>query len=203
MFFDIGANIGRWAYENMNAADSIICVEASPTTFARLESNNNTTKITYLNYAVCDNSGEDITFYDCTSADVLSTLNKEWLTAETSRFYNEPYTEIKCRTITLDSLIQTYGVPSLIKIDVEGGEYECIKSLHTKVDTLCFEWASETNHITFKCLDYLLGLGYTKFHIQRTDMYTYRPSSYTDITTVKEELAQSIPKQDWGMIWCT
>jgi FkbM family methyltransferase len=203
MYFDIGANRGRWAYANINAADKIICVEASPSTFTQLHSNiSQHPKITCLNYAVCDNSGQDITFYHCPNADVLSTLNKEWLTAETSRFYNTAYTEIICKTITMDNLIQTYGVPSLIKIDVEGGEYECIKSLHTKVDTLCFEWASETNSVTFKCLDYLEALGYTQFHIQHTDTYTYRPSSYTTIADVKTQLNNSRPKHDWGMIWC-
>ena len=202
MFFDIGANRGMWSLANINATDKIICVEASPSTFRLLQTNIVNPNITCLNYAICDNSGEDITFYHCTSADTLSTLNKEWLTAESSRFYNHPYSEIKCKTMTLDNLIQTYGIPSLIKIDVEGGEYECIKSLHTKVDTLCFEWASETNNITMQCLDYLMSLGYTQFHVQSMDNYTYRPTSYTDITAVKEHLKSSRPKHDWGMMWC-
>ena len=85
-------------------------------------------KIILLNYAVCNNNGNDIIFYqaDC---DVLSTINKDWLTKDISRFYNHPYREINCKTITIDKLIEQYGLPDLIKIDVEGGEYECIASL--------------------------------------------------------------------------
>ena len=50
-------------------------------------------------------------------------------------------------TITIDKLIQEYGTPELIKIDVEGGEFECLSSLTQKVNNICFEWASETNDI--------------------------------------------------------
>ncbi len=31
--------------------------------------------------------------------------------------------------ITINKLIECYGVPDLIKIDVKGGEYECISLL--------------------------------------------------------------------------
>jgi FkbM family methyltransferase len=35
---------------------------------------------------------------------------------------NIPYTPIICKSITLDKLIEEYGTPDLIKIDVECGE---------------------------------------------------------------------------------
>ena len=160
-------------------------------------------KIVLLNYAVCNNNGNDITFYQA-NQHVLSTINKDWLTKETSRFYNEPYREVICKTITLDNLIEQYGLPDLIKLDVEGGEYECITSLTKKVNLLCFEWASEINDITFKCLDYLYSLGYTKFCMQMQDNYVFRPNDndFYDISTIKTKLSNTIPKQDWGMIWC-
>lgn len=203
MFFDIGSNIGKWALANVDSCDKIISVEASPITFKRLEANCNHDKITLLNYAVCNNKGEDITFYQA-EADTISTINKEWLASETSRFYNYAYTEIRCKTITIDKLIEIYGVPDLIKIDVEGGEYECVSSLTQKVKLLCFEWASETNAITLNCLDYLLDLGYNQFCIQPGDDYTFRPqdSDYRDISAIKNMLMATVPKTDWGMMWC-
>lgn len=105
----------------------------------------------------------------------------------------------------LDDLIKTYGLPDLIKIDVEGGEYDCVSSLTQKTSCLCFEWASETNDITFKCLDYLQKLGYVYFFMQNNeDEYVFRPkeTDYYDITIVKDLLQKSTPKKDWGMIWC-
>ena len=203
MYFDIGSNIGSWSLENINLCDKIISIEASTITFTRLVNNCKNDKIILLNYAVCNNNDDDITFYQA-NCDLLSTINKDWLTKDTSRFYNHPYIEITCKTITIDKLIEQYGMPDLIKIDVEGGEYECITSLTQKVQMLCFEWASETNVITFKCIDYLLNLGYTQFYIQNGDNYLFRPqdNDFYDIYTIKTKLSNTIPKEDWGMIWC-
>lgn len=202
MFFDIGANIGKWSLSNVNNCEKIISVEASPNTFNNLVINTyNNNKIVPLNYAVCNSDKEFIEFYNC-SADTLSTINRDWLDSEKSRFYKQyNYNVITCKTIKLDKLIQDYGIPELIKIDVEGGEFECLSSLTQKVNNICFEWASETNDITFKCLDYLENLGYIEFAIQFEDSYTYRPQFYRDINLVKDHLNKTTPKKEWGMIW--
>ena len=71
------------------------------------------------------------------------------MTSNESRFYNTKYKEIICKKTTIDKLIEKYGKPNLIKIDVEGGEYSCILSLTQKVDLLCFEWASEVKNMIF------------------------------------------------------
>ena len=204
MIFDIGANIGNWSLENINKTDKIIAIEASYLTFQELLNNCKNDNIILLNYAVCNNNCNDINFYQALGCHCLSTINKDWLTKETSRFYNEPYIEIISKTITIDILIEKYGLPDLIKIDVEGGEYECITSLTQKNNLLCFEWASETNDITFKCIDYLFNLGYYSFYIQYEDNYSFRPSNtdYYDINKIKNILSNTIPKKDWGMIWC-
>jgi len=204
MFFDIGANIGEWSKANIHKCDKIIAVEAVPIIYNKLINNcKNNNNIVTINYAVANNNNKDIIFYYA-NCDVISTMNKDWLTSSSSRFYRQPYTQITCKSITIDSLIEQYGTPELIKIDVEGGEYDCISSLSQKVDTLCFEWASETNNISFKCIDYLYNLGFTKFYMQINDEYTFVPdnNAYYDINTIKEKLIYTIPKKDWGMIWC-
>jgi FkbM family methyltransferase len=203
MYFDIGSNIGDWSLANINQCDKIISIEASPITFKKLVNHCKHDKIILLNYAVCNNNGNDIVFYQAES-DVLSTINKDWLTMDGSRFCNHPYTEIICKTISIDKLIEQYGVPDLIKIDVEGGEYECISSLTQKVELICFEWASELNMISYKCIDYLFSLGYTQYYIQHRDNYIFRPhnNDFYDISAIKLLLSNTIPQIHWGMIWC-
>ena len=206
MYFDIGANIGKWTETNNNGIIKIIAIEASPNTFNKLTNNINkinSNNLLCLNYAVCNNLNNPIKFYDSNS-DTLSTLNKDWLSNSKSRFCNhDTYNEITVNTITIDNLIQMYGIPDLIKIDVEGGEYECIKSLSQKTPLLCFEWASEMNDITFLCLAHLKTLGYTQFNLQFQDNYTYRPNIYNDtIESLTQKLNNTTAKVDWGMIWC-
>jgi len=199
--FDIGANKGAWALANKDRYSTIVAVEPIEKTFSILTEKCKDSKFVCLKYAVCDCSGESVTFFDC-EADTLSTLHKEWLTDPSSRFCGVKYKEIQCKTITLDALITRYGMPDLIKIDVEGGEFDCIRSLTKKVPLICFEWASETRHITEQCIDYLHSIGFLEFHVQMEDQYTYTPTSYTTLDAVKEELYTMIPKKDWGMVWC-
>ena len=151
MYFDIGANMGRWCMSNAYHCDKIISVEADPEIHKALEKNIHDNmfenKIIPLNYVVTSRPETEIEFYKCVESHTLSTLNLDWLLHEKSRFYGLHYETITCNTISLDHLIELYGLPELIKIDVECGEFDCISSLHQKVDTLCFEWASEYNEI--------------------------------------------------------
>lgn len=208
LLFDIGANIGNWAIAN--ATDNkIISVEASPTTFQRLVDNVcNKGNITTLNYAVTDEQSDMVTFYESESH-TISTLDKKWLEDPRSRFgVNSPFggyvpnKEISVRTITLDALVARYGTPDLLKIDVEGAENCVLRSLTKRQNLLCFEWASEWNIETSECIDHLVKLGYTQFHIQNQDNYTYRPSKFEHTSySIKDYLHSTTPMVDWGMIW--
>lgn len=204
LLFDIGANVGRWALDNAQTGTRMVCVEPDPDTFRTLQSN--TSKHTLLqcieclNLAVCAQQGT-VPFYKSVH-DTLSTLRKEWLTSETSRFFNCGFQETVCNTITLDEMIGRYGVPDLVKIDVESGEFMCLQSLTQKVPLLCFEWAAETREVTDSCLGHLQALGFHEFHIQMGDHYTYRPSSWNDMHAVMRDLDRMVPKRDFGMLWC-
>ncbi len=46
-------------------------------------------------------------------------------------------------------------------------------------------------------MGYLYNLGYTQYYIQMTN-----DNDFYDIITIKKHLSNTIPKQDWGMIWC-
>ena len=200
--FDIGAHIGAWSLKNINKYDKIVAVEASENTFNKLLQNIDKNKdIIPLNYAVCDSIEDTIKFYNCES-DVLSTINKKWLNGGASRF-NVNYTETICKTISIDKLVELYGIPDLIKIDVESAEYECLKSMKQKYNSLCFEWVSEFLDIIFNCLNYLYKLGYRNFYIQlNNDEYTFAPNEYYTIEKTKEILNNTTPQNEWGMIWC-
>jgi FkbM family methyltransferase len=202
LVFDIGANIGNWTLANISEENKIISVEASTSTFNKLVNNvSSYGNIVPLNYAVCDSKEEHITFYEAES-DVLSSLNKEWIYGPESRF-NCNYKATLSKTITLDKLIEQYGVPELIKIDVESAEYSCIKSLTKKVNNLCFEWASENQDMILNSLNYLFKLGFREFYVQmNNDDYKFVPNNYYSLNDTKQILLSTIPKREWGMIHC-
>lgn len=203
LLFDIGANIGSWAISNYTSTTRIVCVEASPTTFLTLKAKTAGKNIDCLNYAVSNSTDATVTFFE-SSENVLSTLDESWLNDPSSRFFNRTtYKKIEVNSITLDKLIEDYGIPDLLKVDVEGAENIVLKSLTKKVPQLCFEWATEWNKKTVEAIYHLSSLGYTRFHIQTSDNYTYRPTSY-ELTeeTVLSNMA-SKKNLEWGMIWAS
>jgi FkbM family methyltransferase len=205
LIFDIGANIGRYSLTfAVNPENTIISVEASPNTFNILKINMSPfTNVTVLDYAVSDSKESHITFYNCQS-DTLSTLDINWLTSSESRFgdHQGRFSPIQVKTITLDALIEKYGIPDILKIDVEGAEEQVIRSLSKKVPILLFEWAAEWKDSLKRAIDHLTSLGFTRFHVQKEDKYSYFPSEF-ELTSdeCKIHLDLSTIKVDWGMIW--
>lgn len=181
------------------------CRRGSPRTFQQLTRNTeHESKIYRVNAAICDAAEPFVDFFECPDAHSgLSTTNEEWLTSEHSRFHNRPFQRIRCHARTMDQLIDEHGVPDLIKIDVEGGEHACLRSLTRKVDVLCFEWASELRDMAVACMDHLEGLGFSAFAIQFEDDYRFRPDRYTDKQAIVALLNRTTPKVEWGMIWAT
>jgi FkbM family methyltransferase len=205
LLFDIGANIGRYSIANSNL-NNIIAVEASPHTFkGLLENVKSFPNITCLNYAVCESKTETVEFFDARTCNTLSTLDLNWLTSPSSRFYGQVETveKINVPAISLNKLIEQYGIPEILKIDVEGAEEIVINSLSLKTPMLCFEWASEWKDSLKRAVDRLSLIGFSKFHVQYEDVYTYRPEKFElDSSECKKILDDSKLKVDWGMIWC-
>jgi FkbM family methyltransferase len=207
LIFDIGSNIGKYTIHNYTDKTKIIAVEASLKTFETLVKNTqHLSNVTCLNYAVCDSDQAFVDFWICQTADTLSTLDKRWLFSDDSRFGNSNFTvgsyKVSVPTVSIDTLIDKYGIPDLIKIDVEGAEELVVKSLTKKVKCLCFEWAAEWKDDICRTIDILSALGFTQFHIQHEDNYDYKPSDYEfSATECKEQINIKIHKVDWGMIW--
>ena len=59
-------------------------------------------------------------------------------------YAGKAFRTIQATTITLDSLADIYGVPDLIKIDVEGAEWSVFRGMTRKMGMLSFEWTLAT-----------------------------------------------------------
>jgi FkbM family methyltransferase len=217
LFFDIGANKGDATFEALRLGiGRIIAVEAAPRIFKELAIKTiYSNQITPLKYAVASKDNEIVTFYEATE-DGLSTLNVDWLTAEGMPYKGKEYREVKVNTITLDTLIAKYGMPDLTKIDVEGAEWEVFHGLTQYANTIAFEWTDVTLAEHQKQLQYLKGLGYTKYALQYIQPHLLAPKEYRDIDYpiadwVKETEVHWVttgwrefglrPTADVGMLW--
>jgi FkbM family methyltransferase len=113
LLFDIGAWIGPmslWAARNRDA--EVIAIEPDPEAYSQLKNNineNGLDKVTCLNLAVSPD-GHPANLGIQVSGDSCSSLTQKGQSS------------IQVETITLTKLILKYGMPDLIKMDIEGGE---------------------------------------------------------------------------------
>jgi len=204
ILFDIGANEGKYTDTNMKNFDKCILVEANPSLAENLREKYRTNTSVYIVEAIASNKESEV-FY-ISNANQISTSDPEWI--QNSRFSNNyMWSPVKgIKTVSVDTLIQQFGEPTLLKIDVEGYEYNVLQSLSKKVNMLCFEWAEEKKKEILLSLEYLYAYNYTKFHVQIEDKYDYRVNDnewvdYTTIYSTMNSMCDVNRKDSWGMIW--
>jgi FkbM family methyltransferase len=177
LIFDIGAHKGEDAAYYLSRGFEVLAVDADPQMIEVMKrafpSPLAAGQIILLNAAVSDKD-------DIQSAFHLSN-NSEWSSlrkAVSDR--NSTYQKsIKVRTRTLPSLVAEYGLPYYCKLDIEGFDAVCLKTLSqlehlpafTSTETECLsEFENGTEKNSLETLNALRDLGYEKFKLvdQRT-----------------------------------
>ena len=202
--FDIGANIGQTVDELLPNYDKIICFEPNPNLVTIIKNKFfNNDKVTIEELGLSDKI--ETKKFNISNSHVVSTFSEDWI--NNSRFTNVYNwdTSIDVKTTTLDEVIDKYGIPYFIKIDVEGYEYEVLKGLTKLLENtyFAFEWAEEQYEIVNKTVKYLKELGYNNFS------YTYQDSLLTleniewgkwEDLTIHNDINED-RKEKWGMIY--
>jgi FkbM family methyltransferase len=191
LLFDIGANRGDAVVAGLQRGfDKIIALEPAPKMFSMLYNNfKNDSRVIPLKFAVSDSNDQNIEFYECVE-DGLSTIEKSWLTGENALYKGKEFKTIKATTITIDRLVEKYGSPDLIKIDVEGAESQVFGGMTCKPKMLCFEWSLFTLDQHVEQLKRLRDVnGYTEFALQYIIDHLVEPSEYRPLSTL-----ESLPK---------
>lgn len=105
----------------------------------------------------------------------LSSMSEEWIGSVEEHpewgLHAKDWSERKqILVVTLDSLIESYGEPDFVKIDVEGWEKEVIRGLSKPVKALSFEFHSLFRmDWTEQVIDRLLKLGNYEFNYDVQD----------------------------------
>jgi len=156
--FDIGANIGNRINPLLAINAKIIAVEPQKTCCDILKWQFGK-KITIIPYGI--GAKEEYKDFYLSNDSTLSSFSKTWINSiETGRFKNNTWKKIEpIKIITLDSLIDQYGVPQFIKIDVEGFELEVLRGLSYSIPMLSFEYAvPEQTENVLECINRLFEI---------------------------------------------
>ena len=187
-FLDIGAHFGYFsqlAAHLVGSTGKVLAFEASPENFNLLQQNTyNYNQVTCLNQAVSDQVGE-LTFYQFPAQySEYNSRNVDQYQLE-AWFKNNTPEKITVPAITIDHLVQQQLLqPSILKIDVEGGEYPVIlggkQTFTSRSPLVVMEYLAphRGNNNHQQAYNLLLQLGYSAFII--TSAGTLNPCSDPD-----------------------
>jgi len=140
MFFDVGANIGNRIDPLVDVGIQIIAIEPQESCCNILRKKYGD-KVEIIQKGLGERE-ETKTLYISNNS-VLSSFSDEWIekTSGSGRFSNAKWSVKKqIEMTTLDKIIEDFGKPKYIKIDVEGYELEVLNGLSSPVESLSFEY---------------------------------------------------------------
>lgn len=170
LIFDVGMHSGEDTGFYLRKGFQVVAVEANPVLSARAEQRFREAvlsgRLTIVPKAVARQPGS-VTLWVNTANDEWSSLSQDYV--KRNDRVGAGSTAHQVPAIRFAELLQTYGIPYYLKIDIEGMDHLCLESLHefscrprfVSVET------SGTNDFeyTFSLLASLYTLGYRKFKL--------------------------------------
>lgn len=202
LIFDIGANLGNRTKIFSRMGTRVIAVEPQTycyeilSSFFRRDDN-----VTLIKAALDAEEGESEIFIS--NAHTLSSMSPKWIEAvkESGRFSKRNWERKEnVRVTTLDRMIDLYGNPDFIKIDVEGLEDRVISGLSKPARLLSLEFTPEYLTPTLSSLDHLNSLGPVEFNYSIGELMVLSLEKWENINYIKEQL-RSVNRTLFGDVY--
>jgi FkbM family methyltransferase len=162
--FDIGANVGDVTEIFLALGARVISVEPQTVCVRTLRKRYRTVPhVSIVGKAVAEKSGNR-ELYICEYNSGISTMSPRWVKQSRYADLFKWNKTVSIETVTLDSLIATYGMPQFCKIDVEGFERQVLSGLTHSIPFISFEFRFEMIDEVDKCLKLLSTLGPATFN---------------------------------------
>jgi FkbM family methyltransferase len=165
LVYDIGANKGNKVKAFLKMGFEVIAVEPERKAISTLKWRfGHNKKVTLLENGVSDKESV-LTIHIAANRSGLNTVSDKWvesLEKEKSNRWHKKHDfkkKYEIKAITLDQIVQQYGIPYYIKIDVEGHEKTVLKGLKSLPAFISFETnLPEFLEETIECIQLLTAL---------------------------------------------
>tara|TARA_R110002049_G_scaffold55701_2_gene154078 strand:+ start:353 stop:1129 length:777 start_codon:yes stop_codon:yes gene_type:complete len=191
--FDVGANRGNRVKIFLSLKSKVIGFEPQPHCIDFLKKIYSTNQSFQLEkVALGEHVGEAKMFLS--EVDTLSTLSSTWRQkqSESGRFSEIGWKgEVVVPVQTLDNMIEKYGEPDFIKIDVEGFELNVIKGLTKSFKAMSIEYSPEFIGPIIECLEILNQRFGVCFNFSPYESMELINSNWIDLDQIKNHLKRS------------
>jgi FkbM family methyltransferase len=134
----------------------------------------------------------------------VTTLSRAWVegVSRDPRFAGVEWTpgqRVELRT--LDELIERFGEPAFVKIDVEGFEAEVLAGLTTPIRALSFECLPAARAVALQCIDRLSALGRYRYNWSPGESHRLAEPRWLDSARMRAWLAGLPPDAPSGDVY--
>jgi FkbM family methyltransferase len=169
LIIDVGVHQGEDTEYYLKKGFRVVGIEADPqlyeTTKNRLQSYIDDGQLQLLNLAIAPQNGE-ITFYANLNHSVWGTISPDWV--KRNEVYGTKSLGITVKSSTFENILQKFGIPYYLKIDIEGADLLCVEALRhfdSKPQFLSIESAKTSWNNLLEEFKLLKELGYQKFKV--------------------------------------
>lgn len=168
LVFDAGAHLGQKSLVFLACGWRVVAIEPNPHCLPSLKSHfGRNDRASIVAAAVGASPGTHDMQIDGTS--MLSSLRADWHTkALEDHSWYKP-TTVPVRVLRLDDLIEQYGAPYYIKLDLEGYETEALKGLTRFVPLVSFEFHAWEMDRAEECISLLSNAEITAVRARSID----------------------------------
>jgi FkbM family methyltransferase len=192
LVFDIGAHVGDRVASFRRLGARVVAVEPQPLLVRALRLiHGNDENVEIL--AAAAGAGEGETVLNLNTANpTVSTVSTDFVRKARAAqgWENQSWDdEITVDVLTLDELVQTYGVPAFVKIDVEGYEDVVLNGLSAALPLLSFEFTTVARDVAMRALARLSELGEFEYNVALGESYRITFAEWISIEAIAEHLS--------------
>jgi FkbM family methyltransferase len=204
LVFDVGANLGNRSKIFLQLGAYVVAFEPQAYCSAFLSQMfEKDRRFRLVRKALGPTEGSAVLF--TSDNHTASSLSKNWISATVSsgRFASSQWTgRQEVAVTTLDIAISTFGLPSFIKIDVEGFELEVLKGLSRPIETLSIEVVPENLEKTCGCLQLLEDLEEFQFQFSFGESMQFALPEWISNAEIREWL-KGLPPGSFGDLYAS